>query len=71
MTINSEEIVQMALSAFGEISIDKADTEKFELAIRRALMQREGLPTKINTHTYTITPGTLMGTWNGKTVLHG
>jgi len=66
MTINSEEIVQIALTAYSKVHPDKQVDLKFELELRRMLMQREWSQSKV-THTYSIAPGSLTGTWTGGT----
>jgi len=68
--INSEEIVQIALTAHSKAYGDKGvDLQKFELELRRMLMQREWSHSKV-THTYSIVPGTLTGTWSGGVTSH-
>jgi hypothetical protein len=76
MTINAEEIVQIALTAHSKAYGDKGvDLQKFELEIRRMLMQRENKT--FTTYTYTTTPPNLTGTWksnvitNNQELLHG
>ena len=60
MTIDSEEIVQLALNAYDKSFVDERNRTHFELELRRVLMQRH---MSSKSFTYTITPGTTMGTW--------
>lgn len=71
MTIDPEEIVQLALDAhknsYGEKGVNLM---QFELELRRLLMQKNYKST--NTYTYTVCPPNVMGTWeNKKQLLQG
>lgn len=62
MMNNLEDIVQLVMQAYDDVHGEEYDiTPMFELEVRKALMQKY-CSTK-PAHTYTITPGTLTGTW--------
>jgi hypothetical protein len=60
MKLDSEEIVQLALNAYDKSFCDERNRTHFELELRRVLMQRDRNSTS---PTYTIQPGSPMGTW--------
>lgn len=67
MTNNLEEIVELVMQAYFDTHGDEYDiTPYFELEVRKALMQ--AYCSNKQTHTYSVTPGTLMGTWDSGTV---
>lgn len=70
MTIDSEEIVQIALEAY-HTTHGEQDITQFELHLRRMLMRKRPSESQKN-YTYKICPPNLMGTWeNNQQLLKG
>ena len=60
-----ERIVQLVMDAYVDVHGDEYDiTPMFELELRKTLMQQYCSEPPKSLTTYTLTPGTLTGTWS-------